>query len=149
MTTSRAASAAERLSPVSAGEAPSDRLAGRQAVCLVGPGWRFTSGMSYYTCRLARAMAGRHRVSVIQLRHLLPRRFYPGRQRVGQPRARMTYPPQVPVYDGIDWWWGLSLVRALAFLRAQRPAVLALQWWTAAALHTYLLLAVAAAAAAG
>ena len=143
MTTSRAASAAERLSPGSAGEVPSDRLAGRQAVCLVGPGWRFTSGMSYYTCRLARAMAGQHRVSVIQLRNLLPRRFYPGRQRVGQPRARMTYPPQVPVYDGVDWWWGLSLVRALAFLRAQRPAVLALQWWTAAALHTYLLLAVA------
>ena len=143
MTTSSAASIAARTSPGSAGEVPARRPAGRQAVCLVGPGWRFTSGMSYYTCRLARAMAPQHRVSVIQLRHLLPRRFYPGRQRVGQPRARMTYPPQVPVFDGIDWWWGPSLVRALAFLRAQRPAVLALQWWTAAALHTYLLLAVA------
>ena len=143
MTTSSAASAAERTSPRSAGEVPSGRPAGRQAICLVGPGWRFTSGMSYYTCRLARAMARQHLVSVIQLRHLLPQRFYPGRQRVGQPRARMTYPPHVPVYDGIDWWWGLSLIRALAFLRAQRPAVLALQWWTAAALHTYLLLAVA------
>ena len=29
-------------------------------VCLVGPGWTFTSGISYYTCRLANAMAESH-----------------------------------------------------------------------------------------
>jgi len=143
MTLRNAASAAAETIPGSAGDTPVGRLTAQPPICLVGPGWRFTSGMSYYTCRLATAMAGRHHVSVIQLRHLLPRRFYPGRQRVGQSRARMTYPPHVPVYDGIDWWWGLSVLRALAFLRARRPAVLVFQWWTAAALHTYLLLAVA------
>ncbi|MGE5134177.1 MAG: glycosyltransferase family 4 protein [Gemmatimonadota bacterium] len=143
MTPSKTASAVARVCPGSAGDVPAGRSAERLPVCLVGPGWLFTSGMSYYTCRLARAMAAQHQVSVILLRRLLPRRCYPGRRRVGQPRARMTYPPGVPVCDGIDWWWGLSLLRALGFLRAQRPAVLALQWWTAAALHTYLLLAVA------
>ena len=29
-------------------------------VCLVGPGWTFTSGISYYTCRLANAVAESH-----------------------------------------------------------------------------------------
>jgi glycosyltransferase involved in cell wall biosynthesis len=113
-------------------------------ICLVGPGWTFTSGISYYTCRLANALAEHHETSVIQLRQLLPRRFYPGRKRVGQPRASMTYPASVPVCNGIDWWWGVSLARALGFLRSQRPGILVLEWWTAATLHTYLVLAIAA-----
>jgi glycosyltransferase involved in cell wall biosynthesis len=113
----------------------------RQAVCLVGPGWRFTSGISYYTCRLADALAAQHDVSVILMRQLLPRRFYPGRRRVGLPRARAAYRPGVPVWDGVNWWWGRSLARALAFMRSRRPEVLVLQWWTATVLHTYLMLA--------
>jgi glycosyltransferase involved in cell wall biosynthesis len=113
-------------------------------VCLVGPGWTFTSGISYYTCRLANAMAQSHDTCVIQLRHLLPRRLYPGGKRVGLRRARMAYSPDVRVCNGIDWWWGRSLLRALKFLRAQQPGVLVLEWWTAATLHTYLVLAVAA-----
>jgi glycosyltransferase involved in cell wall biosynthesis len=115
------------------------------SVCLVGPGWRFTSGISYYTCRLANSMAGEQcDTSVILLRRLLPRLLYPGKARVGLKRASMRYAPGVPVFDGIDWWWGASVVRALRFLRARRPRVLVLEWWTVATLHTYLLLAVAA-----
>jgi glycosyltransferase involved in cell wall biosynthesis len=113
-------------------------------VCLVGPGWTFTSGVSYYTCRLANAMAESHDTSVIQLRRLLPRRLYPGWKRVGLQRASMAYSEDVRVHNGIDWWWGRSLIGALNFLRAQRPGVLVLEWWTAATLHTYLVLAVVA-----
>jgi glycosyltransferase involved in cell wall biosynthesis len=113
-------------------------------ICLVGPGWTFTSGISYYTCRLANAVAELHDTSVIQLRRLLPRRLYPGKQRVGLERARMTFHANVSVYNGIDWWWGSSLLGALHFLRVQRPGILVLEWWTAAALHTYLILAIAA-----
>lgn len=113
-------------------------------VCLVGPGWTFTSGISYYTCRLANAVAESHQTSVIQLRRLLPRRLYPGRKRVGQPRASMTYREDIQICNGIDWWWGRSLIRALRFLRARQPKALVLEWWTAATLHTYLVLAVAA-----
>jgi glycosyltransferase involved in cell wall biosynthesis len=113
-------------------------------ICLIGPGWRFTSGISYYTCRLAGAAAESHEIGVILLRQLLPRFLYPGKQRVGQRRARATYPPGVPVFDGIDWWWGLSVLRAMSFLRTYRANVLVLQWWSATTLHTYLLLAVLA-----
>ena len=116
----------------------------RRTVCLVGAGWRFTSGISYYTCRLANALANDHNVNVIQMRQLLPRRLYPGAERVGQPRARMAYRPDVSVYDGVDWWWGRSLIRALSFMASRRPDVLVLQWWTATVLHTYLVLAIAA-----
>lgn len=114
------------------------------SVCLVGPGWRFTSGISYYTCRLANSMdASRCDTSVILIRRLLPRLLYPGRGRVGLKRASMEYRPGVTVFNGIDWWWGSSLLRAVRFLRARRPGVLLLQWWTAATLHTYLVLALA------
>ena len=62
------------------------------SVCLVGPGWRFTSGISYYTCRLANSMAGDQcDTSVILLRRLLPRLLYPGKARVGLKRASMEY----------------------------------------------------------
>jgi glycosyltransferase involved in cell wall biosynthesis len=114
------------------------------AVCVVGPGWRFTSGISYYTCRLVNALANHHTVSVIQLRQLLPKYFYPGKRRVGQRRAAMTFPDGVPVFNGIDWWWGISLFRALFFMRARRPRVVVLEWWTATTLHTYLVIAIAA-----
>ena len=133
---------AELAGPRNAHALPGPRPGSR--VCLVGPGWTFTSGISYYTCRLANALAESHETSVLQLRRLLPRRLYPGRKRVGQPRASMTYRPDIQIWNGIDWWWGRSLVRALRFLHRQRPEVLVLEWWTAATLHTYLVLAVAA-----
>lgn len=118
------------------------------SVCLVGPGWRFTSGISYYTCRLANSMAtDQCDTSVILIRRLLPRLLYPGKARVGLRRASMVYRPDVAVFDGVDWWWGSSLLRAVRFLRARRSKVLLLEWWTAATLHTYLLLALAARAA--
>jgi glycosyltransferase involved in cell wall biosynthesis len=112
----------------------------RHLICLVGPGWRFTSGISYYTCQLANAFADHHEVNVIQMRQLLPRRLYPGSNRVGQPRARTAYRSDVHVYDGIDWWWGRSLLKALSFMISRPPEVLVLQWWTATVLHSYLAL---------
>jgi glycosyltransferase involved in cell wall biosynthesis len=115
-----------------------------RAICLVGSGWRFTSGISYYTCQLANALADHHQVSVIQMRQLLPRYLYPGSKRVGQPRAHDTYRPDVRICDGVNWWWGRSLLRALSFMRSRPPEILVLQWWTATVLHSYLVLALAA-----
>jgi glycosyltransferase involved in cell wall biosynthesis len=76
------------------------------------------------------------------MRRLVPRRLYPGRKHVGAAVAdAVVYPPNVPVYDGVDWYWGPSLTNALRYLDRQRPTVLILQWWTGAVLHTYLRLA--------
>jgi glycosyltransferase involved in cell wall biosynthesis len=116
----------------------------RKRVLVVGSGWRFTSGISYYTCRLANALSGHHDVGAILMRQLLPTRLYPGRDRVGQPLNDLRYDDRVEVFDGIDWWGLPSLARAVRFLRRFRPDVLVLQWWTGAVLHSYLILCAAA-----
>ncbi|HET7171606.1 MAG TPA: glycosyltransferase family 4 protein [Gaiellales bacterium] len=113
-------------------------------ICLVGPGTRFLSGITYYTFGLANALARHRPVSVVLLRGLLPARLYPGRRRVGADVSRIELRPNVPRFDGIDWYWLPSAARAVWFLLARRPRVLVLQWWTATALHTYLLIALVA-----
>jgi glycosyltransferase involved in cell wall biosynthesis len=114
-------------------------------VCVVGPGTRFLSGITYYTYSLIEALgeAG-HQCSAVLIRNLVPTRFYPGRARVGGALTELRLPPDVPRIDGVDWYWGLSMIRAVVFLRRERPQVLVLQWWTGAVLHTYLVLALVA-----
>jgi glycosyltransferase involved in cell wall biosynthesis len=116
----------------------------RATVCVVGSGTRFVSGISYYTHRLASELAAAHPVAVVLMRQLLPTFLYPGRDRVGTELTTFSYPPGVRVFDGVDWFWIPSLLRALAFLRRERPRVLVLQWWTGTVLHSYLVLATVA-----
>ncbi len=110
-------------------------------VVVVGSGWRFTSGISYYTCRLTNALATAVPAHAILMRRLVPSWLYPGRRRIGSPVHDLVYAPQVQVLDGVDWYWGRTIMRARAFLQRMSPDVLVLQWWTGAVLHTYLLLA--------
>jgi glycosyltransferase involved in cell wall biosynthesis len=114
-------------------------------VLVVGSGTHFISGVSHYTRYVSLALAERTPVSVILMRRLIPRTLYPGRARVGD--GTLTdedYPPGMPVYDGVDWYWIPSMLGALLFLRRNRPEALLFQWWTGAVLHSYVLLALAA-----
>jgi glycosyltransferase involved in cell wall biosynthesis len=113
-------------------------------ILVVGSGWRFLSGISYYTCRLSNALHDRYEVGAILMRRLLPARLYPGRDRVGRTLTELRYHQGVRVFDGVDWWAVPSLLRAVRFVRRFRPDVLVLQWWTGAVLHSYLVLALAA-----
>ena len=119
---------------------PEGRTSGLK-VCVVGSGTRFVSGISYYTFFLACALRQRYDVVAILMRHLIPRRWYPGGQRVGQSVMAYDLAGEMPTFDGVDWWGWPSVPRALAFLRAHRPQVLVLQWWSASVLPWYLLLA--------
>jgi glycosyltransferase involved in cell wall biosynthesis len=110
-------------------------------VCVVGSGTKFVSGISYYTYFLANALKQRCDVVAILMRHLIPKRWYPGRQHVGRNVMAYDLATEMPTFDGVDWWGWPSVPRALAFLRAQQPQVLILQWWTASVLPWYLLLA--------
>ena len=107
-------------------------------ICVVGAGPHFLSGISYYTMRLANALAGRHRVSVILMRRLLPARLYPGRSRVGASLGRFEYGGPTA---NVDWFWFPSILRAVALLVRERPDVAVFQWWSATALHSYIVLA--------
>ncbi|GIM91670.1 glycosyltransferase family 4 protein [Paractinoplanes toevensis] len=113
-------------------------------ILVVGSGWRFLSGISYYTCRLANALNTRYEVGTVLMRQLLPARLYPGRNRVGRQLSDLRYDEGIPVFDGVDWWGAPSLLRAVQFMRKFRPDVLVLQWWTGTVLHSYLVLCLAA-----
>lgn len=116
----------------------------RTRVLVVGSGWRFTSGISYYTCRLTNALAAVTPTDALLMRSLVPTALYPGRDRVGTKVNDLQYDPSVRVLDGVDWYWGRSMLAARRFLDERPPDVLVLQWWTGAVLHSYLALALLA-----
>ncbi|HEY7600118.1 MAG TPA: glycosyltransferase family 4 protein [Candidatus Limnocylindrales bacterium] len=118
----------------------------RQArrVMVVGSGTHFLSGISAYTIRLANALAERHQVSVLFMRRLVPARLYPGWKRVGTDLTRLRPAPGVASFDGVDWFWLPSMLRAALFMLRRRPEVVIFQWWTGAVLHSYLALALLA-----
>ncbi len=119
--------------------------AGAGGVLVVGSGTHFISGVSHYTRYVAVALAERTPVSVILMRRLIPRALYPGRARVGdETLTDEDYPPEMEVFDGIDWYWFPSMLGALRLLRRSRPEAVLFQWWTGAVLHSYVLLALAA-----
>ena len=109
-------------------------------IMLVGPGFRFLSGLSVYTCQLANALADDHDVSLVLLDRLIPTRLYPGWRRVGEDLTSLRYDRRIHQVGTVDWYWGTSLGQVRRSLAAQRPDVIVLQWWTAATLHTYLAL---------
>jgi glycosyltransferase involved in cell wall biosynthesis len=113
-------------------------------VCVVGSGSRFWSGISFYTRRIANALASSYKVSVIQMRQLLPTRLYPGRLRVDANMSWLEYCKSVNVFDGVDWYWLPSIFRALFFLIREHPEIVIFQWWTGTVLHSYIVLALAA-----
>jgi glycosyltransferase involved in cell wall biosynthesis len=107
---------------------------------VVGPGDRFLSGVSYYTARLASTLAQQNPTAVLLLRRLCPRFAYPGRAHVGRTDGTLSF-PDIAVFNGLDWFWGLSALRAWRFWRQIRPQTVILQWWTGTVLHSYLTLA--------
>ena len=120
------------------------RLSRQERICVVGPGTRFLSGISYYTFSLCRALAPTCQMSALLMRQLLPTRLYPGHRRVGASISRLELPASISCCDGIDWYWVPSLFKGMYFLLRQRPSVLILQWWSGTVLHTYLALTLVA-----
>lgn len=109
-------------------------------VCIVGSGMKFVSGISYYTYYLAEAFTEKYQTSVVLMRNLVPRRFYPGRGRVGAQITSLHTSDVCPTFDGVDWFAIPSLPRAGRFVRRQKPDVIVFQWWTVAVLPSFLYL---------
>ncbi|KJF20490.1 glycosyl transferase [Rhodococcus sp. AD45-ID] len=114
---------------------------GRLEVVLVGPGFHFLSGLSAYTCTLANELSREHDVSVLLLRRVIPRRLYPTTRRSPNTGTALRYGNNVTRIGELDWYWFPGLLGALARLRATKPNLVVLQWWTTATLHTYILVA--------
>jgi glycosyltransferase involved in cell wall biosynthesis len=133
-----------RIRASSDGSVSNRRVDGIPRVLVVGAGTHFLSGMSYYTIRLANALAQRFAVAIVPMRQLIPTFLYPGRSRVGSTSTRVELDQAVTAMRGIDWYWGLNLARDLYGIRAWKPNVVVFQWWTGSVLHTYLALALLA-----
>lgn len=110
-------------------------------VLVVGSGTRFLSGISVYTFRLANVLADKHRVTLVSMRRLLPARLYPGSARVGADLTHLEPAPGVAAYDGVDWFWFPTLLRAAWLIARRRPQVAVFEWWTGTVLHSYIALA--------
>lgn len=109
-------------------------------ICIAGPSKRFLSGVSYYTIRLANALAEQNEVSVIYFRELLPKLLFPGREHVGKPLTTLSLSPEIASFDGMDYYSPITWFKACGFLKKFKPDFLILQWWTSAAAHMHLIL---------
>lgn len=109
-------------------------------ICIVGPSKRFLSGISYYTIRLANALSAFSTVSIICFRRLLPEFLFPGHAHVGKDISRLEFSPNVAVFDGMDYNNPITWYGAYRYLKATKPEVIILQWWTSSVSHMHLLL---------
>ena len=111
-------------------------------ICIIGPSTRFYSGLSAYTICLANALSKYNDVSVVLLRKLLPEFLYPGRGNVGRDDCSLSFPPDIAIHDGMDWYSPLSWIQACRFVKQQKPEAVVMQWWTSSVAHMQLFLAI-------
>ena len=109
-------------------------------ICVVGSGTRFISGISYYTYYLSGALAETFDVSVVLMRRLLPRRFYPGRKRVERTSPISRHPALCRPLTG---WTGLpcpAFSGLVDFCNGSSQMWSSSSGWTGTVLHSFLYL---------
>ena len=92
-------------------------------IALIGPGYKFESGITHYTDWLEWHLS--NPLLVIRIHDLLPKFLFPGRERCTDQTER-----------GIDWWNPITWIRACWNIR--HCDILLLEYWSAAANHMYL-----------
>jgi len=112
-------------------------------ICIVGSSKRFFSGITTHTIFLANALAKQNQVSVIPLRHLLPRFLFPGHEHVGKDQYSVDFAPGIEVYNGMDYNSPWSWLGAYRFLREHRPQAIIMLWWSSAVAHMQIFLKLA------
>jgi glycosyltransferase involved in cell wall biosynthesis len=104
-------------------------------IAILGPSPRFLSGISYFTMRLANALAPRNKVTAVLFRKMLPARLFPGWRRVGSDITELDFAPGVSVREILDWYNPFTWVTAYRTLRT--TGVIILEWWTSSVAHMY------------
>jgi len=110
----------------------------RSRIALVGPSKRFLSGISYYTITLSNMLSEIGEVQAFLFRHMVPKRFFPGWKRVGDPLSTASFTPGIESREMLDWYNPFSWMRAASSMR--NSDVLIFQWWTSSVAHMYLAL---------
>ncbi len=109
-------------------------------ICIVFPSDKFLSGIGYYGIRLSNALTKCSDISVIQLRNMLPKILFPGKDRVGKHITDLKLSDKIKVFNGMDYNNPLTWLNAYNFLKEEKPDVIILQWWTSSVSHMLLIL---------
>lgn len=105
-------------------------------IVLIGPSFRFLSGISYYTVRLANALSRKASVRAVLFRHMLPRKLFPGWKRVGQNLTAVKFVEGVDAGELLDWYNPFTWLKAARISRC--ADIVVLEWWTSSVAHMYL-----------
>ena len=94
---------------------------------ILGPTYPHRGGIAHYTTLLARALAGRHELSIVSFKRLYPGFLFPGTTQFDTSRDSIEPPvaPE-PILDSVN---PFSWYRAGARLRALAPDFLVVPWW--------------------
>ncbi|MCK4549326.1 MAG: glycosyltransferase, partial [Candidatus Krumholzibacteria bacterium] len=97
----------------------------RLRICLVGPAWPFRGGISHYNTSLARELAGRHDVSVINYSRLYPDFLFPGKTQYDESGSTHRVESERLIDSINPFTW----VRAGFRIVRMKPDVTVVQWW--------------------
>ncbi len=96
-------------------------------VAILGPTHPHRGGIAHYTTLLARALAARHRLSMISFRRLYPGFLFPGATQFDRSGEAILPPvPPEPLLDSVN---PLTWRAAGRRLRALGPDLLIVPWW--------------------
>jgi glycosyltransferase involved in cell wall biosynthesis len=97
----------------------------RLRICLVGPAWPYRGGISHYNTSLAREMAGRHEVRVVNYSRLYPDFLFPGKTQYDESGSTHSVVSDRLIDSINPFTW----VRAGFSIARWRPDLVVVQWW--------------------
>ena len=97
----------------------------RLRICLVGPAWPFRGGISHYNTSLARELALRHDVSVINYSRLYPDFLFPGKTQYDESGSTHRVESERLIDSINPFTW----VRAGFRIARSKPDLTVVQWW--------------------
>lgn len=98
-------------------------------IAIIGPSEKYASGIANYTWRLGIEL----NCIPILYGNMLPRFLFPGRERVGTSRTKITY-GRTPKY--LDWYNPLTWIRAIKEIR--KSDIFIVEWWSVSVAHMLL-----------
>jgi glycosyltransferase involved in cell wall biosynthesis len=103
----------------------SEDTARRLKICLVGPAWPFRGGISHYNTSLARELALRHDVSVVNFSRLYPGFLFPGKTQYDESGSTHRVESERLIDSINPFTW----IRAGFRIARSRPDMTVVQWW--------------------
>lgn len=97
----------------------------RLRICLVGPAWPFRGGISHYNTSLARELALRHDVSVINYSRLYPDFLFPGKTQYDESGSTHRVESERLIDSVNPFTW----IRTGFRIARMKPDLTVVQWW--------------------